>query len=68
MFPWPQPWLTDIVFTDDRDMILGLRDRNGDRTLFEPGGALPRASRTASRVAISRWRTPRAASGGWTTT
>ena len=41
MFIWPQPWLTDIAFTADGDMVLGLRDRNGDRTLFEPGGALP---------------------------
>ena len=41
MFIWPQPWLTDIAFTAEGDMVLGLRDRNGDRTLFEPGGALP---------------------------
>ncbi len=49
MFIWPQPWLTDIAFTDVGDMVLGLRDRNGDRTLFEPGGALPPGERNGQQ-------------------
>lgn len=30
-FIYPQPWLTDIVFDNNGDMILGLRDRYGDQ-------------------------------------
>ena len=40
-FVWPQPWLTDIEFAANGDMILGLRDRNGDMTLYHPQGQLP---------------------------
>ncbi len=40
-FIWPQPWLTDIEFGETGDMILGLRDRNGDTTLYHPQGQLP---------------------------
>ena len=42
---WPQPWLTDIEFTPQGDMILGLRDRLGDVTLFQIDGALPPGER-----------------------
>ena len=38
---WPQPWLTDIEFTPLGDMLLGVRDRIGDVTLFEIAGRLP---------------------------
>ncbi|HRW09057.1 MAG TPA: SdrD B-like domain-containing protein [Caldilineaceae bacterium] len=37
---WGQPWLTDIVF-DGSDMILGLRDRNGDLFGSVAGGPDP---------------------------
>ncbi len=37
-FMWPQPWLTDIEFTDDDDMLLGLRDRQGDTVLYGIAG------------------------------
>jgi len=42
---WPQPWLTDIEFSPDGDMLLGLRDRVGDITLFEIEGRLPPGER-----------------------
>lgn len=29
---YPQPWLTDIEFSDEGNMIIGLRDRFGDQT------------------------------------
>jgi len=38
---YPQPMLSDIAFTNDGDMVLGLRDRFGDMTFFDPGGANP---------------------------
>ena len=42
---WPQAWLTDIEFGPTGDMLLGLRDRIGDTTLFEIEGRLPPGER-----------------------
>jgi Mg-chelatase subunit ChlD len=41
MFIWPQPWLTDLEFSAEGDMLLGLRDRQGDTTLFGLSGLPP---------------------------
>ncbi len=38
---YPQPMLADLAFTNDGDMILGMRDRFGDMTFFDPSGANP---------------------------
>jgi hypothetical protein len=38
---YPQPMLTDIEFGENGDMYVGLRDRNGDMTFFDPGGRNP---------------------------
>ncbi|MEZ0483144.1 SdrD B-like domain-containing protein [Fibrella aquatica] len=39
---WPQPMLSDIEFTPDNSMIIGLRDRFADQT--GPGSLLPNGS------------------------
>jgi len=62
---WAQPWLTDIVF-DHGDMILGLRDRNGD--LFGSVAGGPDPSDPANYSAKARGDILRACangSGGW---
>ncbi|MEZ4864274.1 MAG: SdrD B-like domain-containing protein [Caldilineaceae bacterium] len=62
---WAQPWLTDIVF-DHNDMILGLRDRDGDLFGSVAGGPDPADSRNYS--AKARGDILRAcinSSGGW---
>lgn len=37
----PQPILSDIVFTANGDMVLGLRDRYGDMGFYDPSGLNP---------------------------
>jgi Mg-chelatase subunit ChlD len=49
MFIWPQPWLTDIEFGEAGDMLLGLRDRHGDTTLFNVDGQLPATERNGQQ-------------------
>ncbi|MEZ4866465.1 MAG: SdrD B-like domain-containing protein [Caldilineaceae bacterium] len=63
---WAQPWITDIVF-DRGDMILGIRDRNGDLFGVVAGGPDPNDSNRYT--AISRGDILRACangSGSWT--
>ena len=38
---YPQPWLTDIEFDNDGDMILGFRDRFGDQIGNEAYSTIP---------------------------
>ena len=63
---WAQPWLTDITF-DRGDMILALRDRNGD--LFGIAGGSPDFNSSQNFTAVARGDLLRAcanAAGGWT--
>ena len=62
---WAQPWLTDITF-DRGDMILALRDRNGD--LFGIAGGSPDFSSPQNFTAVARGDLLRACAngaGGW---
>ncbi len=34
-YVYPQPWLTDIEFSDNNEMIIGLRDRYGEQSGFQ---------------------------------
>ncbi len=62
---WAQPWLTDIVF-DHGDMILALRDRDGDLFGSVAGGPDPADSRNYSAKARGDiLRACRNGSGGW---
>ncbi len=63
---WAQPWVSDIVF-DNGDMILGLRDRDGD--LLGSVARGPDPSTTQNYSAKARGDVLRACangSGGWT--
>ena len=66
LFIYPQPWLTDIDF-DNGNLILSLRDRNGDQTGFNS------ASNPGSPLSLSKGitagdilRACGSISGGWT--
>ena len=43
---YPMPMLADLEFADNGDMILGLRDRIGDMSLYDRNRNLPRGERS----------------------
>lgn len=60
----PQPWLTDIVFDGDNNMVLGIRDRFGDQSGFQTGS--PTAGDDTEYAAIAVGDILRAAPSGST--